>query len=70
MAAHYEFSVIFTSWTKMLDLVEKALAAERITFQRIDGGTSLKNRKQAIKYFRDNPACTVLLASIGSAGVG
>jgi SNF2 family DNA or RNA helicase len=70
MTAHYELSVIFTSWTKMLDLVEKALAAEQIAFQRIDGGMSLKNRKQAIQCFRDNPACTVLLASIGSAGVG
>ena len=70
MAAHYEFSVVFTSWTKMLDLVEKALAAERIVFQRIDGGKSLQQRRQAIQSFRDNSSCTVLLASIGSAGVG
>jgi SNF2 family DNA or RNA helicase len=54
----------------MLDLVEKALAAERIAFQRIDGGTSLIHRRRAIQYFRDDPACAVLLASIGSAGVG
>jgi SNF2 family DNA or RNA helicase len=54
----------------MLDLVEKALASERITFQRIDGGKSLRHRKHAIQSFRNNPSCTVLLASIGSAGVG
>jgi SNF2 family DNA or RNA helicase len=54
----------------MLDLIEKALAAERIIFQRIDGGKSLRQRRQAIESFRNDPSCTVLLASIGSAGVG
>jgi SNF2 family DNA or RNA helicase len=54
----------------MLDLIEKALASERIVFQRIDGGKSLRHRRQAIQFFRNNPSCTVLLASIGSAGVG
>lgn len=54
----------------MLDLIEKVLASERIVFQRIDGGKSLRHRRQAIQSFRNNPSCTVLLASIGSAGVG
>jgi SNF2 family DNA or RNA helicase len=54
----------------MLDLIEKALASERIVFQRIDGGKSLLHRRHAIQSFRHNPSCTVLLASIGSAGVG
>ena len=54
----------------MLDLIEKALAVEGIVFERIDGGKSLRHRRQAIQSFRNNPSCTVLLASIGSAGVG
>jgi superfamily II DNA/RNA helicase len=68
--AHYGFSVVFTSWTRTLDLIEKALASAGIIFQRIDGGKSLRNRRHAIQSFRNNPSCTVLLASIGSAGVG
>lgn len=54
----------------MLDLIEKALASEGILFQRIDGGKSLRDRRQAIQTFRNNSSCSVLLASIGSAGVG
>lgn len=54
----------------MLDLVEKALAAEGIIFQRIDGGKSLRSRRLAIETFRNNRSYTILLASVGSAGVG
>jgi len=54
----------------MLDLIEKALAAEGVIFRRIDGGKSLRQRRQAIESFRNDSSCTVLLASIGSAGVG
>jgi SNF2 family DNA or RNA helicase len=54
----------------MLDLVERALTSEGFIFERIDGGKSLPHRRRALRAFRANPSCTVLLASIGSAGVG
>ena len=54
----------------MLDLVELALSRENITFVRIDGQKSDQQRRKAIEAFRVNPQCTVLLATIGSAGVG
>lgn len=64
------FSVIFTFWTKMLDLIQQAVESDGFFVQRIDGGTSLDDRKRAIKQFHDDPKCTIMLASIGSAGEG
>jgi SNF2 family DNA or RNA helicase len=63
-------SVIFSYWTKMLDLIEPALKSGGFCFQRIDGKTSLEGRSAAINEFSQNPKCTVMLASIGSAGEG
>jgi len=54
----------------MLDLVETALRTVGLQFQRIDGSKSLQCRKQALHQFRTDPSCTILLATLGSAGVG
>ncbi|KAK0617623.1 SNF2 family N-terminal domain-containing protein [Immersiella caudata] len=63
-------SVVFSCWTKMLDLIEKALQKENIGFQRIDGQTTLKGRADALEAFRSDPNCHVMLATIGSVGEG
>ncbi|KAK8054920.1 hypothetical protein PG993_000147 [Apiospora rasikravindrae] len=63
-------SVVFTAWTKMLDLVQQALQAMGFNCQRIDGQTSLQGRSSAMKVFSEDDACTVMLATIGSAGEG
>lgn len=54
----------------MLDLIEKAIRNEKIDYQRIDGQTSLEGRRRAVFEFSSRPDCTVMLASIGSAGEG
>ncbi|ETS80390.1 hypothetical protein PFICI_07919 [Pestalotiopsis fici W106-1] len=63
-------SVVFSYWTKMLDLVGLALEKEQLAFQRIDGKTSLRGRQNAMQEFKDNPNCRVMLASLGSAAEG
>ncbi|KAI1355080.1 hypothetical protein F5Y01DRAFT_327926 [Xylaria sp. FL0043] len=63
-------SVVFSSWTKMLDKVEQALAAHGFDYRRIDGQSSLRSRAEAIGGFSKDSNCTVMLASIGSAGEG
>ena len=63
-------SVVFSYWTKMLDLIQHALRSSGFCFQRIDGKSSLENRSKAITDFNEDPKCTVMLASIGSAGEG
>jgi SNF2 family DNA or RNA helicase len=54
----------------MLDLVEKALSGAGFRFQRIDGSRSFSSRKQALHIFDKDSSCTILLATLGSAGVG
>ena len=54
----------------MLDLISQALSVSDIRFERLDGSMSTPRREQAIDNFRNEPTCTVFLATIGSAGVG
>jgi SNF2 family DNA or RNA helicase len=63
-------SVVFSYWTKMLDIVQQFLQSEGFVVQRIDGQKSLDQRRTALTQFNDDPSCTVMLASIGSAGEG
>jgi SWI/SNF-related matrix-associated actin-dependent regulator of chromatin subfamily A3 len=68
--AHIPHSVVFSGWTSMLDLVEVALEHKGSQFRRIDGSMSLPQRDKSLEDFHSKPECTVLLASIQSAGVG
>ena len=54
----------------MLDLVEIALGINGFGFQRIDGKQAEARRRSVLDDFRKNVRCCILLASIGSAGVG
>ncbi|KAI0383446.1 SNF2 family N-terminal domain-containing protein [Hypomontagnella monticulosa] len=63
-------SVVFSSWVKMIDLVQQAFYREQINFQRIDGQTSLDGRRKALQEFNGNPDCIVMLATIGSSAEG
>ncbi|RSM09077.1 hypothetical protein CDV31_007844 [Fusarium ambrosium] len=63
-------SVIFSFWTKMLDLIGAALGDEDMKFCRIDGQSSMPQRKQALETFGNDPECNIMLASIGAVGEG
>ncbi|KAF2647161.1 hypothetical protein K491DRAFT_644351 [Lophiostoma macrostomum CBS 122681] len=63
-------SVVFTYWTKMLDLIQSALSTYSFKACRIDGNTSLEGRKIVLEAFNNDPGCSVMLATIGSAGEG
>ena len=54
----------------MLDLAQHALEEEGFSVARIDGQKSLLERARAISRFDEDPGCTVMLATIGSAGEG
>jgi SNF2 family DNA or RNA helicase len=64
------YSIVFSCWTRMLDLVQKDLKDVGLGIQRIDGQASLPQRRAAMEQFKSDPNCTVMLASIGSAGEG
>jgi SNF2 family DNA or RNA helicase len=54
----------------MLDLIQKALVAHGYQICRIDGSSSLEERRKALEVFNNDPDCTVMLATVGSAGEG
>ncbi|KAF5667795.1 hypothetical protein FHETE_5564 [Fusarium heterosporum] len=57
-------AIVSNDWATM-----EALRRGFIT-ARIDGQASLEQRRQALKRFQGDPNCTVMLATIGSAGEG
>ncbi|KAI2016065.1 hypothetical protein LOZ49_000247 [Ophidiomyces ophidiicola] len=64
-------SVVFSSWTSHLDLIEIALQDSGITgFTRLDGTMVLKQRNAALDKFRSDNSITILLATLGAGGVG
>jgi SNF2 family DNA or RNA helicase len=54
----------------MLDLTGQGLSQRGIAYQRLDGTKSLAQRERALKQFRSDPNCEVLLATLGAGGVG
>jgi len=70
LTSTHSCSIIFSGWKKMLDLVEKALSNNNIPFERIDGSLSDRARRDVLHKFRTRTGYCVLLASIGSSGVG
>lgn len=63
-------SVVFSFWTKMLDLIEVALKSKGISFCRIDGQASMKQRREALESFENESGHSLMLASISAAGEG
>ncbi|KAF2087936.1 DNA repair protein, RAD5 [Saccharata proteae CBS 121410] len=64
-------SVVFSQFTSFLDLIEPALARDRISFVRFDGSMSQKARAAVLTEFSDpTKRGTVLLLSLRAGGVG
>jgi SNF2 family DNA or RNA helicase len=60
--------VVFTQYLGMLDIFEKYLKKRNIGYGLIKGSTV--KRQEEIKKFRENPKCTVFLASLLAGGLG
>jgi len=63
-------SVVFSSWTSLLDAVEKRLVEEGITFVRLDGTMNPKQRTDAVTAFQYDSNVKVALVSIKAGGTG
>ena len=48
-------TIVFSQWTSMLDLVEKALNQSFIQYRRLDGTMSLASRDRGVKDFNSDP---------------
>ncbi|XP_076907787.1 ATP-dependent helicase BRM-like isoform X2 [Bidens hawaiensis] len=63
--------LLFSTMTKLLDILEEYLQWRRLVYRRIDGTTSLEDRESAIVDFNSpDTDCFVFLLSIRAAGRG
>ena len=64
-------SVVFSSWTTHIDLIEITLKNNGLdSFTRLDGTMTLAARSKALNLFANDDKTTILLATIGAGGVG
>jgi SNF2 family DNA or RNA helicase len=56
--------VIFSQFTKFLDLLGPALEREGVAFTRLDGKTSREKRGQAIRTFQESDDVNCFLISL------
>lgn len=60
--------LVFSSFTKMLDIIARKLDQQKIIYNYLSGET--KDRAKTIDSFNDNPNISVFLISIKTGGVG
>ncbi|KAM0314130.1 hypothetical protein ACHAO8_004916 [Botrytis cinerea] len=65
-----EKSVVFSYWTKTLDLVQMMLSDQGIRYTRIDGTMPLSRRNEALGAFKNEDTVRVILVSITCGGAG
>ncbi|KAH8812889.1 SNF2 family N-terminal domain-containing protein [Xylogone sp. PMI_703] len=63
-------SIIFSGWTKSLDLIERFLISHQLRFERIDGSCSVAERNRVLDDFRKNPSTQILMMTTGTGAVG
>jgi len=68
--ADHAHSVVFSSWTTHLDLIEIALKNNNHTYVRLDGRMTREARDKSMNTFRSDPSIRVMLVSIGAGGLG
>ncbi|KAM1033287.1 hypothetical protein TB2_036290 [Malus domestica] len=65
-----EKAIVFSQWTRMLDLLEDCLKTSSIEYRRLDGTMSVTARDKAVKDFNTLPEVTVMIMSLKAASLG
>lgn len=65
-----EKAIVFSQWTRMLDLLEVSLKDSHILYRRLDGTMSVAAREKAVKDFNMLPEVTVIIMSLKAASLG
>lgn len=62
--------ILFSEWTRMLDLVADKLEAVSAGYVRLDGKVPQKKRQQIVKQFQTDPKCRfIIMTNAGSTGL-
>ncbi|KAG8365487.1 hypothetical protein BUALT_Bualt18G0109900 [Buddleja alternifolia] len=65
-----EKAIVFSQWTRMLDLLEACLKNSSIQYRRLDGTMPVAARDRAVKDFNTLPQVTVMIMSLKAASLG
>ncbi|XP_061375542.1 helicase-like transcription factor CHR28 isoform X2 [Gastrolobium bilobum] len=65
-----EKAIVFSQWTRMLDLLEVCLKNSSIQYRRLDGTMSVIARDKAVKDFNTRPEVSVMIMSLKAASLG
>ncbi|KAL6991016.1 hypothetical protein U1Q18_009139 [Sarracenia purpurea var. burkii] len=65
-----EKAIVFSQWTRMLDLLENCLKNSSIQYRRLDGTMSIVARDKAVKDFNALPEVSVMIMSLKAASLG
>jgi len=65
-----EKGVIFSQFTKFLDVIEPFLTANGYSFARVDGSKTVTQRNNAMKHFAADDGPRFILCSLHAAGTG
>jgi SNF2 family DNA or RNA helicase len=63
-------ALVFSQWTRMLDLISVPLTERGIRFERLDGTMDCQSRNAAISEFKKRSDIRVFLISLKAGGVG
>ncbi len=62
--------VLFSQFTKMLDIFQKWTESEGLYTERIDGSVTGRNRQDAVDRFQESQSAGIFLISLKAGGVG
>ncbi|KAK9065303.1 hypothetical protein SSX86_016686 [Deinandra increscens subsp. villosa] len=65
-----EKAIVFSQWTRMLDLLESCLKNSSISYRRLDGTMSVGARDKAVRDFNTLPEVSVVIMSLKAASLG
>ena len=63
-------SIVFSCWTKTLDLIARHLKDNNIVFGRIDGGSAVADRQSTLENFETSTQMRVLIMTTGTGAFG
>ncbi|KAK8127289.1 hypothetical protein PG984_008397 [Apiospora sp. TS-2023a] len=63
-------SIVFSCWTRTLDLIEACLKTNGMDPLRIDGKRAFRDRQRTIKRFEEDPSARILLMTTGTGAHG
>ncbi len=63
-------TIVFSQWTRFLDIVEARLDREGFSYCRVDGTMNAQKRDEALQTLANDDGCTIMLASLGVCAVG